>query len=118
MAQNPGDSAENIALRDTILLRVGGMSCAGCVSRVERALSDVPGVEAATVNFAGGTVAVTGSAVQPDLVLAVEGAGYTAEPLENESIEAQETRASVDLKQALAKSALALLGGGLLMADM
>ena len=31
---------------------IGGMTCASCVSRVEKALKKVPGVEAATVNLA------------------------------------------------------------------
>ncbi len=36
----------------TLDLGVGGMTCASCVSRVERALARVPGVEQATVNLA------------------------------------------------------------------
>ena len=31
---------------------IGGMTCASCVTRVERALKKVPGVTAATVNLA------------------------------------------------------------------
>lgn len=33
-------------------LDIGGMTCASCVSRVEKALEKVPGIEAATVNLA------------------------------------------------------------------
>jgi Cu+-exporting ATPase len=33
-------------------LAIGGMTCASCVSRVEKALNKVPGVQAATVNLA------------------------------------------------------------------
>ena len=36
----------------TLDLGVGGMTCASCVSRVERALKKVPGVTDATVNLA------------------------------------------------------------------
>ncbi|MBL0421296.1 copper-translocating P-type ATPase [Ramlibacter sp. AW1] len=36
----------------TLDLGVGGMTCASCVGRVERALKKVPGVQAATVNLA------------------------------------------------------------------
>ncbi len=36
----------------TLDLGIEGMTCASCVSRVERALKKVPGVEAATVNLA------------------------------------------------------------------
>jgi Cu+-exporting ATPase len=31
---------------------IGGMTCASCVSRVEKALKKVPGVQEATVNLA------------------------------------------------------------------
>jgi len=33
-------------------LDIGGMTCASCVGRVEKALDKVPGIEAATVNLA------------------------------------------------------------------
>ena len=33
-------------------LGIGGMTCASCVGRVERALRKVPGVQDATVNLA------------------------------------------------------------------
>ena len=37
---------------DTLDLGIGGMTCASCVGRVERALRKVPGVQEATVNLA------------------------------------------------------------------
>ena len=40
-------------------LGVGGMTCASCVSRVERALKKLPGVSSATVNLATETARVT-----------------------------------------------------------
>jgi len=60
-------------------LAVDGMSCAGCASRVEKALNAVPGVASATVNFALARAAVT---YDPDRVIteafsdAVRNAGY------------------------------------------
>jgi len=33
-------------------LDIGGMTCASCVGRVEKALGRIPGVEAASVNLA------------------------------------------------------------------
>ena len=33
-------------------LDIGGMTCASCVARVEKALVRIPGVEAASVNLA------------------------------------------------------------------
>ena len=37
---------------ELITLDIGGMTCASCVGRVEKALGKIPGVEAATVNLA------------------------------------------------------------------
>ena len=61
----------------SMVLDVSGMSCAGCVSRVESALRAVPGVREASVNLALGRaeVAVTRDGLEPDLESAVaEGA--------------------------------------------
>ena len=43
----------------TLDLGVGGMTCASCVSRVERALKKVPGVQDAAVNLATESARVT-----------------------------------------------------------
>ena len=67
-----------------ITLRIGGMTCATCVRRVERALNRVEGVDEASVNFASSTARVSlGEAIEPEqLVAAVERAGYDAAELE------------------------------------
>jgi Cu+-exporting ATPase len=64
-------------------LPVKGMTCASCVSRVEKALRAVPGVTDAEVNLATETarVALDASAEPQSLALAVERAGYDAGPL-------------------------------------
>ena len=58
---------------------VGGMTCASCVSRVERALLRVPGVQEASVNLATESARVV-AAPSPDLQArlrrAVRQAGY------------------------------------------
>jgi P-type Cu+ transporter len=60
-------------------LNVGGMTCASCVSRVEKALRRVPGVADAVVNLATETATVRGIAVEDDaLIAAVSKAGYEA----------------------------------------
>ncbi|HPQ68056.1 MAG TPA: heavy metal translocating P-type ATPase [bacterium] len=64
--------------RQTVTLDITGMSCATCVSRVEEALNDLPGVEAAAVNFAGeqATVRYVPGAVEiGDLKRAIRQAG-------------------------------------------
>lgn len=63
----------------TEIFFVVGMSCAGCASNVEQALSEHKGVKAAKVNFAASTVMVEYDAdsVSPaDLQQAVQQAGY------------------------------------------
>ena len=102
----------------TILLSVNGMSCAGCVRTVEAALKDVPGVQIASVNFAGQTAAVTGETLASSLIRAVNDAGYDARLLRQNSIESQENEAVDLLRRSLFRSSLALAGGSLLMADM
>lgn len=72
-------------LRET-LLDVQGMTCASCVSRVERTLKKVPGVVSANVNFATHQATISHeSAVLPDqLAQAVDAAGYPAQPVLDE----------------------------------
>ncbi|MBQ5947029.1 heavy metal translocating P-type ATPase [Massilia sp. ST3] len=59
-------------------LRIGGMTCASCVARVEKALLAVPGVERASVNLATEKATVHGAASAADLSGAVRVAGYEA----------------------------------------
>lgn len=65
-----------------IQLQIEGMTCASCVSRVERALASTPGVASARVNFATERASVEIAADSPAgeaaLIAAVESAGYRA----------------------------------------
>ncbi len=74
--------------RETIELKIGGMTCASCVARVEKALASAPGVIAATVNLATEKASIEaqrGILRPADLVAAVEDAGYEAEILTGDS---------------------------------
>ncbi|WP_437887081.1 copper-exporting P-type ATPase CopA [Phytobacter sp. V91] len=71
-------------LDDSQQLLINGMSCASCVSRVQKALQAVPGVTQARVNLAERSALIMGSASAADLVLAVENAGYGAEAIEDD----------------------------------
>ena len=67
----------------SVALSIDGMTCASCVSRVEKALLRVPGVVRAEVNLATETATITAATRQIDeaaLVIAVERAGYVARP--------------------------------------
>ena len=66
-------------------MSIEGMTCASCAGRVERALSKVPGVTSAQVNLATEVATVQSAShdvLMPELVAAVEKAGYTARPIE------------------------------------
>ncbi len=65
-----------------VRLAVTGMTCASCVSHVERALQAVPGVLSAQVSLADQTARVTAlSGDVAPLIAAVEAAGYGAAPM-------------------------------------
>ncbi|MDT6940054.1 heavy metal translocating P-type ATPase [Brucella pseudogrignonensis] len=76
-------------------LAIEGMSCASCVSNVEKALSAVPGVSRASVNLATerAHVELAGQVAVGDLIKAVEKAGYEARSLDETRSDAkQETQ--------------------------
>ena len=62
----------------TTRLAIGGMTCGSCSSSLEKALSDVPGVTAATVSLETNQAVVLGTASTAALIAAVVGAGKTA----------------------------------------
>ena len=69
--------------QQTVTLEIGGMTCASCVSRVEKVLNKVEGVVAAQVNLATETAQVEfarGIVSVDALVAAVDRAGYVARP--------------------------------------
>ncbi len=57
---------------------VTGMSCAACVSRVEKAVSKVQGVSSCSVSLLTNSMGVEGTASSGDIIKAVEDAGYGA----------------------------------------
>lgn len=81
-------------------MAIEGMSCATCAGRVEKALSDVPGVVRAEVNLASEKASIEGIAGVlrvSDIIGAVQKAGYTAELLTGDA----KRDAEVALKEAL-----------------
>ena len=57
---------------------VTGMSCAACSSRVEKAVSKVPGVTSCSVSLLTNSMGVEGTAASHDIITAVQQAGYGA----------------------------------------
>ena len=60
----------------TTQLRIEGMTCGHCVAAVKRALEAVPGVESAEVSLAEGRAKINGTALEAELITAVEEEGY------------------------------------------
>ncbi len=58
------------------------MHCAACQARVEKAVSNVDGVESAAVSLLTNTLGVTGKADEGAVIKAIEDAGYGATPME------------------------------------
>jgi Cu+-exporting ATPase len=71
----------------SLRLKIGDMTCASCVSRVEKALKQLPGVLSAEVNLATETaeVKVTGGVTPAQVIATVEKAGYRAWPMQADS---------------------------------
>ena len=77
-------SPESLDALETLDLGIGGMTCASCVGRVERALRKVPGVQDAAVNLATESARIAyvvppdaqGPAMDALLRRAVRNAGY------------------------------------------
>ena len=57
---------------------VTGMSCAACSSRVEKAVSKVPGVTSCSVSLLTNSMGVEGTASEQEIIKAVTDAGYGA----------------------------------------
>ncbi|HAB74783.1 MAG TPA: Cu+ exporting ATPase, partial [Pantoea sp.] len=98
-------------------LLIEGMSCASCVSRVEKALENVPGVTQARVNLGERSALVMGDASAQQLVEAVEAAGYHAQPVqdEQERRDRQQSSARKAMRRFSWQAALALAFGAPLM---
>ena len=92
-------------------LSLTGVTCAGCVARIEKALSQTDGVVAAQVNFASRTAEVSGgNATQ--IIKAIQDAGYDAQVIQDSA--AAEAQQAKDLRQLLkTRSWYAALGVGL-----
>lgn len=74
--------------RKSVTIPIGGMTCAACANRVEKALSKTPGIIKASVNFATEKAAVEYDAEQTRLSAvkqAIEKAGYKALSIENKN---------------------------------
>ncbi len=63
---------------------VTGMSCSACSAHVEKAVGKVAGVSACSVSLLTNSMGVEGTALEQDIIAAVEAAGYGASRKRNE----------------------------------
>lgn len=91
--------------RASVDLLVTGARCAGCISKIERAVSGLPGVESARLNLSTGRLAVglANSAVDPARIIsALDRLGYPATPFDPGAAMVQRDREGRRLILALA----------------
>ena len=100
-------------------LIVDGASCASCVSKIEKALRSVEGVQSADMNFAQRSVMITGKVTDSSLITAIEMAGYNAKvdtsESEEESLDEKEKADRQYYKKLIRDMTIALLLGVPLM---
>ena len=89
---------------------VPGMRCAGCIAKIERGLSELPGVEAARVNFSAKRVAVRHDpGIEDEAFLhALERLGFEAQPVAHNPL------AQDDADTRMLLRALAVAGFGMM----
>jgi Cu+-exporting ATPase len=86
--------------REKAVFQVTGMHCAACVSNIEQALGEMPGVTKAAVNLAAGTAVVeflSGAVTSRDIIKIIRETGYGAEEkVEGEAALEREKKARRD----------------------
>lgn len=95
----------------TIELKIGGMTCASCVGRVEKALKAVSGVMDASVNLAterASVRALGSAALKSHLIAAVVAAGYQAELVQSGADATDREQKAREQEQAKLKRAVAV----------
>lgn len=98
--------------QDAVQLSLSGITCAGCVNTIQKALDGVTGVNQAEVNFASRTAQVSGDATVEQLIKAVTDAGYGAtqilDPSKAQAERAQKEQEEYRNKRIYAASGLAV----------
>lgn len=79
----------------TEVLKVSGMTCGGCVSKVTKALKSINGVDEVNVSLAGGEARVQFDArltSSAQLTAAVQEAGYGVAAAQSQSLPAHQSK--------------------------
>ena len=89
--------------------KVTGMSCAACSARVQKAVSDIDGVESCEVNLLTADMAVEGDIPDEQIIAAVKKAGYGAYPAGKGAKEAPGKEAEEATKKLLFRFIVSLI---------
>jgi Cu2+-exporting ATPase len=95
-----------------LVLAVEGVSCGGCIARIEGALQAIPGVVEARLNFTARRLTLvwrTGETEPSTLVEALERLGYRAQPFRPRAVEEDEARQSQWLLRCLGVAGFAAM---------
>jgi Cu+-exporting ATPase len=96
-------------------LIIQGAGCASCVTKIEKALKSVVGVDDASMNFALRTVSVNGRVDSETLIRAIEAVGYNAKnsfgSSEDEKLDEKEKADNTYYKKLIREMAIALALG-------
>ncbi|WKE66346.1 heavy metal translocating P-type ATPase [Gallaecimonas kandeliae] len=106
-------------MSQAVHLALLGVSCAGCVRSIEKALGTVEGVEKASVNLADRSAHIEGSAEPQAMIEAIQAAGYDARLLSGDDesdLDTQQAAENAHLKKLWWQSAAGLALGVPLMA--
>jgi Cu2+-exporting ATPase len=107
MFVEPGDAGTS-----HMTLAVEGVSCAGCIRKIESGLTKLPGVVDARLNFTQRRLSVDWRDDEIDaagIIAAVEGIGYHAHPFAPERVEADESAQAKWLMKCLAVAGFAAM---------
>ncbi|MEH6724147.1 MAG: heavy metal translocating P-type ATPase, partial [Qipengyuania sp.] len=103
------DTQDSVPLRDS-RFTVPGMRCAGCISKIERGLAKLEGVDWARVNFSAKRVAVRHDARldERDVVAAIAAIGFEAQSVADNPM-ARDDREAATLMRALAVAGFGMM---------
>ena len=96
-------------------LKLRGMSCASCANSIEDAIRSVPGVNECSVNFGAEQATVTYDPKKTDpnaICDAVDAAGYSAQPVQDDNLFAADNDAEQQARQAENRELVTKVGVG------
>ena len=103
---------------ESISLAIGGMSCAACASRVEKALKSTDGIINASVNLATGNAQVEYDPQEiglSEIRQAIEKAGYKALSIEKSGVDTENLSTQKEIRTLWAKFIVSAVFGVLLL---